>query len=74
MAHSGLGWIAVCAARIATAPGTTIRFGTIRCLRSIAETATSAAQKPDATAASHVSPNLQTQPAINSAVASSTAG
>ena len=53
---------AVCAAStIDRRRAATMRFGTIRCSRSVAETATSAAQKNAATSASSVRPNARTQ-------------
>ena len=57
MTHSGLGSITVCATSTIAAAGSTIRFGTIRCSRSIAESATRTTQKTAATTASAVSPN-----------------
>src|SRR5579862_2607638 len=74
IAHSGLGFTAVWAARTTTAAGMTIRFGMIRCSRSVAEIATRARQKKEATRASACRPNFHTQPATRSAADASTAG
>ena len=73
-AHCGLGWIAVCAARMTTAAGRTMRLGMIPCSMSVAEIATRTRQKNAATSASGWRPNFHTQPATSSADASSTAG
>ena len=54
--------------------GRTMRFGTIRCSRSMAEITTSTALKNAASSAYHVRPNANTHAAISSAVVSSTAG
>ena len=51
-----------------------MRFGMMRRSKSVAETATSAAQRKEATAASHVTPKRSTQPAIRSPVVASTSG
>ena len=51
-----------------------MRFGMMRRSKSVAETATSAAQRKEATAASHVTPKRSTQPAISSPVVASTSG
>ena len=57
-----------------TKAGRTIRFGMIRCVRSIAETVTSTAQKNAETTIWPVKPNVRTQAATSTAVAISTAG
>ena len=54
--------------------GRTIRFGTIRCDRSVAETITSVAQKKAATKDVPDQPNARKEAATSSAVTSSTAG
>ena len=64
----GLGWSTVCAASTIAAAGSTTTFGTIRCSRSVAETATRAAQKKEATNASRVNPKARKQAATSSAV------
>ena len=72
---AGSGWSAVFAASTIRPAGTTIRFGMIRCSRSVAETATSARQKNARDRrVEPLRPNFQTQPATRSAVTSSTAG
>ncbi len=72
--HSGEGWSSVCAASTTAAAGRTIRFGMILRSRSVTETATSVAQKNEATAASQVSPKARTHAATRSPVTSSTSG
>ncbi len=74
IAHSGDGSTSVCPTRTISAAGRTILFGMILRSRSVIETATSVAQKIDATTARPLAPNRRKQPEISSAVASSTAG
>ena len=64
----------VLAASTTAAAGRTIRFGMMWRSTSVAEIATSAAQKNAATAASQVSPKRSTQAATRSAVVASTSG
>src|SRR6266496_4211619 len=73
-AHSGLGSRAVCASSTSAAAGRTIRFGTIRCVMSVAVIATSTAQKNAATNALPERPNATKHAATSPAVASSTPG
>src|SRR5918995_2015536 len=54
--------------------GSTITFGTIRCVRSTAEIATRTQQKNEAMTASKVSPNTSTDAATSTAAVTSTAG
>ncbi len=64
----------VCAASTITVAGRTIRLGMIRCSRSVADTATTRRRRRRRPRRPNVSPNFQTEPAMSSAVASSTAG
>src|SRR5436305_10666023 len=73
-AHSGDGWRAVWAASTIAAAGSTIRFGITLRSRSVTDTATSAAQKSVATAASGLGPNATRHAATRRAVTSSTSG
>ena len=66
--------MAVCATSATTADGTTMRFGTIRCWTSMAESATSTAQKPAASAAQAVAPKTAKHATMSPALTSSTAG
>ena len=64
----------MCATSTTAAAGRTIRFGTIRCVMSVAVIATSTAQKKAARTALPESPKTTKQAATSPAVASSTAG
>ena len=72
--HSTDGWRIVLAASTTVAAGRTTRFGIMCVSASVAEIATSAAQKNAATAASQVSPKRSTHAATRSAVVASTSG